>query len=469
MRSLPIYAIIFVAIMVHLGCQTAGPPDAQSISRPLGRDIATYQSPAVKNSDRNQPATEQPLEPDAPITLQQSLALALLHNPELQAFSWQLRAEEANILQQRLIPNPVLIAKVENFAGPRPMNEFESSMMTFRISQLVELGDKRMKRTRLAEQNHALSVWDYEAKRLGIITETARRYIEVSADQRRVNLTVHTLDLAEQMYSIVENRARIGVIPTVEVDKALVRVSTEQILLDKAERKLEASRQQLTAMWGNPAPRFTQVLGELKAADDIPAQDQLMKFVSQNPDLARWSSEIAQRQAALELAQSLAIPSVTVGGGLRRFNATDENALVFEVGLPLQIIDRNQGGRQQARYNLLKAQSQQKNAEIKIQTLLIDNYKKLAAAHYETITLRDVTLPAARSAYESARQAFENGITNYIDVLDAERTLVNTERQYIESLAVFYQTHATLEGVIGESLDNINPQTGHSQYELIRY
>ena len=63
-----------------------------------------------------------------------------------------------------------------------------------------------------------------------------------------------------------------------------------------------------------------------------------------------------------------------------------------------------------------------------------------------------VPLPAARSAYDAARQAFETGRTNYINVLDADRTLVNTERQYIEALSAYHQTLTHLEGLVGQGI-----------------
>jgi cobalt-zinc-cadmium efflux system outer membrane protein len=407
--------------------------------------------PANEDVDRLLSNDEPYLDPNKPITLQQSLALALLRNPELEAFSWQLRAQEANILQESLRPNPVLGAKVENFGGTDPMDSFEGAMTTFSISQLIELGDKRMKRTRLAEADHALSAWDYEAKRLEIVTEVALRYIEVLADQHRVELAEQTLELSRQLHAIVKDRARVGVIPTVEVDKALVRVSTEQILLHKARRKLESSRQQLCAMWADSEPRFAEALGELTVVEDIPTQDQLTQLVSQNPDIARWSAEISQRRSALELARSQAIPSVSAGVGFRRFGATDENALVFEAGLAVPIVDRNQGGRLQARYDLMRAKSEQKDAEVKVRAFLIANHEELAGAHHEAVTLRDITIPAARSAYDAARKAFEQGLTNFIDVLDADRTLVNSQRQYIESLSTYQKTLTTLEGLVGQS------------------
>jgi outer membrane protein, heavy metal efflux system len=453
MRCFAMRASIVLLMVAAQGCGPSKPKAHPSVTRPLRDDIPTYQAPVLERSDPCTPAREMPVEPNAPLTLQQALALALLHNPELEVFSWELRAKEAAILQQGLRPNPVLGLKVENFAGPAPMNEFDEAITTLRISQLIELGAKRVKRTRLAQQNYALSTWDYEAKRLDIVTQVTRRYVEVLADQQQQALAQQTLALAQELHGIVQDRARVGVVPTVEVDKALVRVSIEQIRLHKAQQRLQATRQQLSAQWGNARSRFTEALGELNTVEDIPTQAQLMQSVSENPDIARWSTEIAQRQAALDWAQSLAIPSVTLGGGLRRFNALDENVLVFELGLPLPVINRHQGTRQQARYNLLKAAAQQRDAQIKVQTSLVSHYRSLASAHHEANTLRDVTLPAARAAYDAARQAFEQGLTNYIDVLDAERSLVDAESQYIEALSDYHQTVAALEGLIGQAIN----------------
>lgn len=441
-----------LSVLAALGCQKVNSVDSRPAPRPLGRDVPTYQASAYDDLDLAASVDEQPVEPNGPLTLRQTIALALLHNPELRTFSWQLRAQEAQVLQQSLAPNPVGSAKVENFGGSAPRNSFESAMTTFRISQLIELGDKRVKRTRLAEKNRELSAWDYEAQRLQVITEAATRFIEVLADQHRIELAEQTLELAQQLYDIVKDRARVGVIPTVEVDKSLVRVSTEQIILNKARLRLESSRQQLSAMWGSSAPVFTAAHGELNVVEDIPSQNELMELVAQNPDVARWSAEISMRRAALELARSRAVPSMTVGAGVRHFHDTDEEAFILEVGLPLPLVDRNQGGQQEARYNLHKAESQQQDAEIRVRTVLVGLHKRLAGAHHEVVTLRDTTLPAARSAYDAARQAFETGRTNYIDVLDADRTLVNSERQYIEALSAYHQTLTHLEGLVGQGI-----------------
>lgn len=453
MRRIVLHTLAVLFLISTLGCNSSSPPTNSAGARPLGSDMATFQAPGPERLKTSKPTQEAPVEPNTPLTLQQALALALRHNPGLEGFAWELRAREAAVLQQSLRPNPVLGAKVENFAGTSPMDEFDSAITTIRLSQLIELGAKRIKRTRLAQQNYTLSTWDYETKRLDVITETTRRFVNVLADQEQETLAQQTLALARQLHRIVQDRARIGVVPKVEVDKALVRVSTEKIRLNQAQQRLLATRQRLSAQWGNAVPRFTQAVGDLKALDEIPSLGQLRRQISESPDMARWSTEIAQRQATLDWARSLAIPSVTVGAGVRRFNALDENVMVFELGLPLPLLDRHQGTRLQARYDLLKTEAQKRDAQIRVQTALVTHHSTLASAHHEVVTLRDSTLPAARAAYDAARQAFEKGVTNYLDVLDAERTLVDAERQYINALSEYHQTVARLEGLIGESLN----------------
>ena len=60
-----------------------------------------------------------------PITLAQALQMALLQNPGLQAFSYEVRAREAQALQAGLVSNPRLNVEVENVGGSGNFNNFD--------------------------------------------------------------------------------------------------------------------------------------------------------------------------------------------------------------------------------------------------------------------------------------------------------------------------------------------------------
>jgi cobalt-zinc-cadmium efflux system outer membrane protein len=114
--------------------------------------------------------------------------LAFARNPDLAAFSWEVRSGDARILQAGLIPNPELGVEFENFLGSEPSRKFETLESTLSISQLVELGGKRAARIRLASSGKEVSNWDYEAKRADVAAEVAKSFVEVLSAQGRLTL-----------------------------------------------------------------------------------------------------------------------------------------------------------------------------------------------------------------------------------------------------------------------------------------
>src|ERR1700720_1903156 len=74
------------------------------------------------------------------LSLNQVLALTLLNNPELKAFSYDLRAADANILQAGLWPNPDLDVETEDLGHSEEFSGLEKAQTTILLSQLIELG-----------------------------------------------------------------------------------------------------------------------------------------------------------------------------------------------------------------------------------------------------------------------------------------------------------------------------------------
>src|SRR5207245_7355094 len=122
------------------------------------------------------------------VTLAQALALTLKQNPELAAFSWDLRSAEARILQARLRPNPEFGVQSEDVAGNKQSTGFSHSQTTLQLSQLLELGGKRSARLQEATFGREIAKLDYESKRLDILTKTAQAFVEVLSAQERVRL-----------------------------------------------------------------------------------------------------------------------------------------------------------------------------------------------------------------------------------------------------------------------------------------
>ena len=106
----------------------------------------------------------QPQESGESITLARALALTLERSPQLAAFSWDIRAAEARILQAKLVPNPEISWDGEDFTRAGVQSATESMQNTLVLSQLIEL-ENRGSRVREARLDRRAAEWDYQVKR----------------------------------------------------------------------------------------------------------------------------------------------------------------------------------------------------------------------------------------------------------------------------------------------------------------
>ena len=435
--------------------------------RPLGKDLPVY-SPPENDQSNTTPASEPKDELSEEITLRQALALALLHNPELAASIWDVRSGEARIIQAGLFPNPEFDVEVENFGGSREvenpdgttdsLKRFDEYEATFLLSQLIEIGGKRSKRKQVATSEHDLLGWDFEAKRLDTITEVTNAFIDLLGLQERMILTDNLVDLSQDVFNTVSERVKAGKVSPVEETRAQVALSTIQIEQERVKRELEAARKRLAATWGSNTPGFQRAAGDLKTITALPPYESLISRISQNPDIARWDVEIEQREAALSLEKAQRLPDLTIAGGVRYLDESDDQVYVMGMSLPLPFFNRNQGAIREASNQLQKAREERTAAEVNAIATLDEVYQTLLSSYTEVTILRDTILPGAESAFNASNEGYLEGKFSYLDVLDVQRSLFDAEDTYINSLVVYHKALTSLERLIGEDLSLIETQ-----------
>ena len=440
------------ALLIMLVPALTSTAAAQTVPpRPLGADLPVFRLGEFR------PGEAPPSEgnPTGPLSLREALALALMQSPELAVFSWEVRAQEARILQAGRPPNPMISALVEDLGAATRVNGSEGLVQpqtTIQLSQTIELGGKRVARQRLAERTRDLAAWDFEAARIDVFTRVARTFIDVLASQQAVALAERTLRLVEEMRQTVGARVTAGVVSPIEQTKAEVALATVRIESNRAKRTLAADRTRLAALWGSAAARFEAAVGDLTVLPAVPAFGEIHDRLAQTPELARWSTEIAQREAALAVERAKRVPDVTVSTGYRRFTALDSNALLIGASVPWPLFDRNRGGIQEASDRVSKAQAEQRAAQMRVTIALAEAYRALAGAQDEVATLTANVMPGAQSAFEAVGEGYRLGRFGYLDVLDAQRTLVSANSQYLRALAEFHKAVAEVERLIGASL-----------------
>jgi cobalt-zinc-cadmium efflux system outer membrane protein len=392
-------------------------------------------------------------EPNGVVTLRDALAWALARNPQLGVYPYDLRAADALIVQAGLWPNPELGVTVEEFGGRGERRGFEGAETTVELAQPIELGGKRAGRTRVAALDKELVQWDYQAARLDVMRETARAFVTVLAAQERLALSERLLELSRQAQTAVAQRVKAGKDSPVDELRADVAFSETRIEQQNAEKALTAARHTLAATWGSRAPAFEKVEGDFYRTAAPPPLAELTAATANNPDLARWATEEDKRRAALRLERARGVPDIAVGAGVRRFEQTEDAALVFGLIVPVPLFNRNQGGILAATAELEKARRQYEAAQVRILAALSEAVSALGAAYDEVTILHHDVLPKAQRAFEAAQRGYQQGEFDYLYLLDAQRTLFQTQAQYVNSTEAYHKAQADVERLIGRPAD----------------
>ena len=446
---LPVAFAMFIGVS---GCATPRIDTPTPSQSRLGDDLQAYKAPA-KPPETAEKAQELPKEPAGALDLRKALALALMGNPRLKAFAWDIRAKEARALQAGLLPNPVISVEIENVLGTGAYRGSEAAETTLQLSQLIELGGKRAKRFRVAELERNLSGWNYETARIETLTKVAKAFVDVLAAQEHVTLSKGLVGLAKQAFTTASERVSAGKAPPIDETRAKVEYSVSRIRLDKAKRRLLASRKRLATLWGAENPTFEKAAGHLDVIRPIPSAQDVESFIPNNPDIARWETEIKRYKAAVDLEKAGRIPDLTINGGARTLSETGDSAYVLGVSAPLMVFNRNQGAYEEARFNLAQAMEKRKAAESSVRAALANAYQALSSAYAEVVALSSDVLPGARVAYETAKEGYKQGKFGYLEVLDAQRVLFEARSGYVDSLSAYHRAVADVERLIGTPLE----------------
>ncbi|MBW1886601.1 MAG: TolC family protein [Deltaproteobacteria bacterium] len=414
---------LFASALALFGCVQPAPSGTRPASRVLGESYPIFS--ATDSATDGAPVASERLrlqEPEDALSLRQALALSLLQNPDLAAFSWESRAREADALQAGVLPNPELSIEAEDFAGNGAFDGYDNAQTTVMLGQLVELGGKRTKRRRVLEA------------------------------QNRLRLAAELRDLADESLDAVSKRVRAGAASSVEETRASVNSSSAAVAQRRAIAALGAARARLASLWGAHSAGFGSALGELDTVYSPPEFAAIQRLLVNNPDVARWASELAHRKAVVDLQDARRIPNITVGGGVRRFETSNDSALVLGVTVPFPVFDRNQGAREAARSRRSKARSEEQAAVASAARDLEVAYQTLSASYDAVVALRGDVLPQAERAYAGVRTGYLTGLFRYVDVLDAQRTLFELRDQELSELARYHRAAADVERLTGTPL-----------------
>jgi cobalt-zinc-cadmium efflux system outer membrane protein len=352
---------------------------------PLGL-AALWLSPPVASA---QSATA-PLPHVARLTLEQAQDLAAAHSPDLSAARREVEASDGGVQQARALRNPELNATVED---TRAATRTTTTTLGFPI----ELGGKR----------------------------------------------------AARAAELVGKRVSAGKSSPVDATRARVDAANAQLEVADARAALQSARQALAASWGAAEPHFDDVAGDVGAAPARPDVAELLRQVDAAPALVAGQLEIDRRAALVGVERSKAVPDVLVSVGAKRDNELGRTQAVVGVSIPLPLFDRNEGAVLEASRRADKARDEASATRLRVVAEVNQAATRLAAARASLQVLRETVLPAAQQARDAATTGFEAGKFGFLDVIDAQRSLLQARARTLNTLAAAHEAAATIDRLLG--------------------
>lgn len=393
------------------------------------------------NTSFNQPASE----PAAPLSLQTALALAAGANPDLSAARHELLATDGAVQQAGVLPNPTL--EVERVDRKRATDDARET--TFLLSQPLELGGKRGARVQAAERGRDSAAAALLARQADIRADVIDAWFAVLAAQEQLRLAQEASELAQRAAQATGRRVVAGKVSPVEETRAKVAASSVTLELLRARSTLAVARKKLAAMWGNPSPRFEKAEGDIDRLPVLPDQALLHHRLAQAPAMALARSELASRQSLAQVELTKRVPDVTLNLGSKRSEELGRSQLIVGFSVPLPLFDRNQGNVLETARRVDKARDELSSTALRLDSELAQAREDFDVARQQAVALRSEIVPGAQSAYDAASTGFENGKFGFLDVLDAQRTLLEARAQYLNALAQAHRAHAAITRILG--------------------
>lgn len=400
---------------------------------------APFSNPSSKATDadaaRAAPAA-------SPLTLEQALTQALARSPALAAASRQVEAARAAARQAGAWRNPELSVTVEDARR-------ETRTTTVMVGVPLELGGKRQARLTAAAQAVGVAEAELRRTRAELRAGVVQAFFAALVAQERLTLADGAVAIAARAADAAARRVAAGKVSPVEATRAQVDLAQARLERAESQGELRTAHHALAARLGDGAPGFDRVQGEARAWPERPGFEALAAQIDEAPALVAAQAEVDRRAALVALERSKSSPDVMLSLGSQRDASTGRTQAVLGLALPLPLFDRNQGGVVEAVHLADQARDAQQLARLQLLADLQEASTRLTVATSVLQALQDTVLPAAQEAHDAASRGFEAGKFGFLEVIDAQRTLLQARARYLNTLAAAHQAAATLDRITG--------------------
>jgi len=308
------------------------------------------------------------------------------------------------------------------------------------------LGGKIKYRKKITEKEKELLHLNYEKNKIDLILDVEEAVYDVLLAQKNLEFAVEAQEIAKNLYDFNTEEVKHKDSSGHQLLSAEIELSQAEIEIMDAKKSLEIARKSLTTLWGVPESPLGKCEGSLDRKFDIPEYSKLKEYLLENnPEIKAIARQVERGNFLLRSAKAERIPDVEVGFGFRRMEEDNTNTFVAGFSIPLPLFDRNQGGVQEALVNQRKVEVDGNAIRNRLLFELNEAYKTFQTSLHQTDVFKSTILPKTEQYFNLTTEGYNGGALEYLEVLEAERTLVETKKRYVELMRTLQSSVANLE------------------------
>ena len=395
---------------------------------------------------------------DRPPQLEQLIERAIAESPKLVAARERLNAERRRSVIDRALPDPQIsvgafLAPVETRVGPQ----------RFRLGAKQALprnGTRSLSETIAGHRADAAEL-RLRAAELELAYDLTRVYCERHYLAQAIALTAENIEVLRRFEQIALRRYTVDEASHPDLVRAQVEIGKlENRLAELRQRELPMIAE-LTALLGRPPGALAAPIGALPRGRLAIDRELLLAQLESQPALQAINAERAEADRQLDLERLGRRPSWNVGvawigvddARVSGVPGSGDDAVLAEVGISLPLwgrAEREKVAARQDQSRALAAESQQAwlTLAARVESALFQHLD----ANRRADLYRDSLIPQVTEWLRTAVIAFSTGESDFLDLLDTQRSLIEFQLAEQRALADRAITMAELEALVGRQL-----------------
>ena len=409
--------LVLLAMLALTGCKGIQQPGEREARRQMASVTSVYrpngQRPALPDLTTNSPLAD-------------FLTYAMLNQPQIEAAYFDWAAAVENVTVARSLPDPQLTfqADIENIV---------SSVMPGLMQSFPGPGKLRAQ-AKAASADSRSKYFAFESAVLQTAYAVKQGYYRLWFLDEKIRVDREMLRLLSELERIARSQNEVGQATLQDVYRAQIeedRLTTEIANLEDSRQPLQA---QFKAALGLTRDRPNPPMPARFEATtlDLPSEQILDTAFARNPQLKAMEAEVRRAQASLDLAYKAKVPDFSLALMADVKMAPVLYRPLATVTLPVwrdkiaAEIAAGQAGKRAAQARL---SAEQINLTVEFAEKSFD-YREVTR---NLDLLRGQLIPKAQRSLEIARSAYLSGKTEFFNLIDAERTLLEFRLSEIEA------------------------------------